>query len=72
MDVEILRLTKGVGVDAVVNANTEKQLKESSTCLNKYGFILRLCDSKADTIGKMGTTSVVFPNSIPFTQKRDN
>lgn len=55
IDIEILKLTKGQGVDAAINPTTEQQLQQSIRCIKIYGTILYLCDydiNKTERIGK--------------------
>lgn len=54
IDIEILKLTEGKGVDAVINPTTKHQLQQSLRCIKRHGTVLYLCDYDINKIEKIG------------------
>lgn len=74
IDVEILKLTEGKGVDIIINANCPNELQQTIRCLKYYGCVLQL--SKAPLLMKntLGNQKVLvkFSNLISGIQLKLN
>lgn len=54
VDVDILKLTRGEGVDLVINADSPREVQLSLHCLKYYGSLLLLSDSPLLTKSTFG------------------
>lgn len=54
VDIEILRATQKQGVDVIINAVNERQIKQSTQCLKSFGAFIQITESGIQAKTKIG------------------
>lgn len=60
IDVKVLQSTHGKGVDIIVNAENERQIKQSTNCLSSYGTFVQIAERSIKKNIEIGMDSYSF------------